>query len=96
MNDPIKQRWLDFSECTHPLEVEHVIREKLELPEWYGCNLDALWDSITGIMYTPAEVTIVYHPEKNVQWVREYIEKVVSIFYEARDEWDDIIVHVVM
>jgi len=95
-DEPIKQRWLDFSECKHPLELHNIIREKLELPEGYGCNLDALWDSITGMMYVPAEVTIVYRPEKNSQWVREYVEEVVSIFQEAREQYDEIIVQVVM
>ena len=54
--DVIK-RELDFSKCRYLGEIHEVIREKFELPGWYGTNLDALWDSVTGIMYTPADIT---------------------------------------
>ena len=55
--DVIK-RELDFSKCRYLGEIHEVIREEFELPDWYGTNLDALWDSVTGIMYTPADITV--------------------------------------
>jgi ribonuclease inhibitor len=51
-------RDIDFSECKHLDDMHEVIKNELELPDFYGRNLDALWDSITGIMATPAYVTI--------------------------------------
>lgn len=54
----IKIRNLDFSECRYLGEIYEVIKNELELPEWVGANLDALWDSVTGIMHTPAEIRI--------------------------------------
>ena len=40
---------LDFSACTTLGEVYVVIQKELELPEWFGANLDALWDILTGL-----------------------------------------------
>ena len=30
----------------------------LEFPDWCGDNLDAIWDLITGYMYTPATIKV--------------------------------------
>ena len=59
-NDEICYFTLDFTECSTIMEVYDVIRKGLELPDWVGSNLDAFWDSLTGIMYTPAEITVKY------------------------------------
>ena len=86
-NDPVKKRLLDFSACTTAGEVHQLIREELELPAWYGGNLDALWDSLTGIMYTPADITIRYRPRtKAAEGLKEYIHSVIAVFEEAREK----------
>ena len=54
----MKVRNLDFSECRYLGEIYDVIKNELELPAWFGANPDALWDAVTGFMYTPAEVRI--------------------------------------
>ena len=33
---------INFSKCKYPMDLHSEIKEKLELPEWYGNNLDAL------------------------------------------------------
>lgn len=43
----VMHRILDFSKCEYLGEIHQVIQEKLELPQWYGGNLDALWDALT-------------------------------------------------
>ena len=50
---------IDFSACKYPVDLHSEIREKLGLPEWYGNNLDALWDTITGFIETPIKITVV-------------------------------------
>ena len=50
---------IDFSACKYPMDLHNEIREKLGLPEWYGNNLDALWDTITGFIETPIKITVV-------------------------------------
>lgn len=91
----IKKRNIDFSDYKYLGELHQEIKEKLELPDWYGENLDALWDSLTGIMYVPAEITITYLPKVNSVRLKEEVYKIIHIFKEAEKEYDEIIVHVV-
>lgn len=46
----VKKRMLDFSECSYTGKIYLTTKNELELPDWPGNNLDALWDTITGIM----------------------------------------------
>ncbi len=92
-----KQRVLDFSKCQYLGEVHQVIQQKLELPEWYGQNLDALWDSITGIMYVPADIIIIYKPEtQKSEELASEIKKIIDVFKEAAQEYNEITLHVEM
>ena len=57
---------IDFSKCKYPMDLHNEIREKLELPEWYGNNLDALWDMLTGFIETPININVIFKPETKV------------------------------
>ena len=90
-------RHLDFSDCETLGEVHEQIRKELELPRWYGQNLDALWDSLTGIMAIPADVTIVYRPQtKAAEKLRPDILEIVEVFQEAQDQAGVLTLHVEM
>ena len=79
---------LDFSECRYLGEIYAHIKSVLELPQWCGENLDALWDALTGMMYTPAEVTIV--PEVRGKELQDDINEIISVFQEAQQEYNEI------
>lgn len=81
---------LDFTECTTIMEVYNVIRKGLELPDWVGSNPNALWDSLRGIMYTPAEITVNY--KLGDAQLTKYIKMLIDIMYEAAEEFGDITV----
>ena len=82
---------IDFSKCKYPLDLHNEIRKKLELPEWYGNNLDALWDMLTGFIETPIEITVIYKPEnKAAKNLKENILKVIETFKEAAQEDEEI------
>ena len=86
-----KDRILDFSKCKYLGEIHEILKKELELPEWYGSNLDALWDSITGIMYVPANIKIIYKPEtKASQKLSDEVEQIISVFLEAQEEYGQI------
>ena len=91
---PVKQRVLNFTQCKYLSEVHRTIQQELELPEWYGRNLDALWDSLTGIMYLPAEITIIYSFNYSDKALADEIDKMIDIFKEAAEEYPEIVVHV--
>ena len=54
---------INFSLCKYPMDLHKEIREKLDLPEWYGNNLSALWDMLTGFIETPVSITVIFKPE---------------------------------
>ena len=79
---------LDFSECRYLGEIYAQIKSVLELPHWCGENLDALWDAVTGMMYTPAEVTIM--PQTRTKELQEDVKEIITVFQEAQDEYNEI------
>jgi len=95
MNISVKKYVLVFSECQYIGELHQVIQQELELPDWYGMNLSALWDSLTGIMYLPAEITIIYNPTlKKSEALADEVDKIIKIFERAAEEYPEITVHV--
>ena len=87
----VKKRILDFSECSYIGAIYAVIKKELELPEWCGENLDALWDAVTGIMYTPAVVVIKAAAKKELQ---PCINDIIAVFREAEQKYHEITVSV--
>lgn len=79
---------IDFSACTTLGEVYAVIQKELELPEWFGANLDALWDALVGIMYTPAQITVTKRA-KNTELLRE-IDHIIAVIREAEEKYHEI------
>ena len=82
---------IDFSKCKYPLDLHNEIREKLELPEWYGNNLDALWDMLTGFIETPVSITVIFKPEtKSSENLKESVLKIIETFKQAAIEDNEI------
>ena len=82
---------INFSKCKYPLDLHNEIREKLELPEWYGNSLDALWDILTGFSETPVSITVIFKPEnKAAENLKENVLKVIETFKEASEEDEEI------
>ncbi len=44
---------IDLSAVQTPVELHHLLMEKLDFPGWYGCNWNAFWDAITGLVAMP-------------------------------------------
>ena len=83
---------IDFSKCKYPLDLHNEIKEKLELPEWYGNNLDALWDMLTGFIETPVNINVIFKPEtKAAENLKENVLKIIETFNEASEEDEEII-----
>jgi len=89
----IKIRNLDFSKCNYLGEVYEVIKKELELPEWFGANLDALWDAVTGMMYTPAEIRICKNAGRSDLLAE--VDKIIALFQEAEETYHEISVAVI-
>lgn len=82
---------IDFSKCKYPMDLHNELSEKLGLPEWYGNNLDALWDMLTGFIETPIEIMVIYKPEnKAAENLKETVLKIIETFKEAAEEEEEI------
>lgn len=78
---------INFSLCKYPIDLHNEIKEKLGFPEWYGNNLDALWDMLTGFIETPISITIIFKPEtKAAEVLKENVLKIIKTFKEAAQE----------
>lgn len=49
---------IDLSEVSSSDELHCILKDALGFPEWYGCNWDAFWDAITGLVEMPAHLKI--------------------------------------
>lgn len=45
----MKEIMIDCSQITTSKDFHRVLQRRLSFPEWYGCNLDALYDALTSI-----------------------------------------------
>lgn len=83
---------LDFTKCRYIGEIYLEMREKMEWDDWYGDNLDALWDILTGLSYKGDDFIIrrprVYTdiPYGKNEGFGEYMDKVHGIFRDAQQE----------
>ena len=88
----VKHFDVNFSECRYVGELYLELKRKLELPDWCGENLDALWDALTGMMYTPAAITVT----KTTVWqeIQEHANAIVAVMQEAEMKYQEITVRI--
>lgn len=73
---------LDFREVRYYQEIHRIIKEALDFPEWYGENLDALWDCLTDCI-DEEELNIEIFGFENIQKrFPQVAEKLLQIFRE--------------
>ncbi len=49
----IAQVTVDLSVVRDPYTLHRALSESLGFPGWYGCNWNAFWDAITGLVEVP-------------------------------------------
>ena len=76
---------LDGKDFKTKEELHKVLKTKLELPEYYGENLDALWDCLTGWIDLPMEVVWINF-KRSKEYLGDYAKSLLEIFDEAQKE----------
>lgn len=73
---------LSGSEIKNQRDFHEQIKKLLDLPNYYGENLDALWDCLTGWIDTP--LTIIWK-DFNISraFLGEFADKAMSVFKDA-------------
>lgn len=84
---------VDFSGCRYIGELYFELKKKLELPDWCGENPDALRDALTGIMYTPTEISIKKTTARKE--IQEHANSIVDTMHEAEALYHEISITVV-
>ena len=78
----MKTIYIDFSEIGDEEDFFAQLREKLSLPEHFGNNLDALYDTITGDLEMPLRIEFV---NMNVEQL-EHFEDLLTTLEDAEEE----------
>ena len=55
----IKKYTIDFTNVNYYLEMHAVIWKALDFPDYYGGNLDALWDCLRDMVGEPIHIEIL-------------------------------------
>lgn len=71
---------LDFSACEDRAGLYAEMRQKMEWEDWYGENLDALSDILTGLPHKGRRF-VIRLPQDGA--LRDYAEKIAREFYEV-------------
>ncbi len=74
---------IDFIGCERREELYAVLRREMRWEKWYGGNLDALWDVLTGLPHEGERFTIAL-PRKDSP-AYEYAQKIRAVFNEAEE-----------
>ena len=79
----MEEIFLDAKQMTSKSEAHKYIKEMLKLPNYYGENLDALWD----ILSSKSTIISVFllHEEKLYENLEQYGKQLVEVFHDAAD-----------
>lgn len=75
----------DFKEIETLDVLYDKLSEKLNLPDYFGRNLDALWDVLTGEIDLPVSVQFINLNEQQLVTFQDIIE----LFVEASEELEE-------
>ena len=74
---------LDISACRTRKELYAVLRRAMTWEDWYGENLDALWDVLTGPPHTGKRFSFILPDEGAAPSLRGYAERMREVFRRA-------------
>lgn len=79
---------VDFSDVKHFIEIHEVLKRDLDFPDYYGGNLDALWDCITDQLLSGITYIEIFNI-KHIAKFNNYDVKLKDLFKEAKHAYDD-------
>ncbi len=81
----MKKAILDLTECKYLYEVHQRIQEALDFPDYYGKNLDALWDCLNRDC--DVNFVTIIGIEKVAKDLKPTIKSIIDIFEENKKHW---------
>ena len=80
---------LDGKKMINKISTHKYIRRILKTPEYYGENLDALWD-VLGTCDRKIEINLI-NTEDLIENLGDYGESLINVFQDAENENENII-----
>ena len=74
--------YLDARKLVQPQEAHAYLSEMLSLPDYYGRNLDGLYDCLAEVK--ECRVILLYHTEADLSGT--YGEKIINVFTDIQKE----------
>ncbi|AIK35350.1 barstar (plasmid) [Bacillus pseudomycoides] len=76
---------LDGRKFTSKEVLHKILKEKLDLPNYYGENADALWDCLTGWIDTPVTIEWEFF-EESKKMLGSYADLILETFQDAQEK----------
>ncbi len=70
-------------------EFYEIIMKKMDLPDWFGKNADALWDMLTRYIEIPCEITLIGFNKNETDYNKLVIDKIINCFKNAEKHYPD-------
>lgn len=75
---------IDLTGVSNKEELHDALQETLPLPEYYGRNLDALYDVLTSVI-TPMEIQLINTPSAD-EFPGGYIQAFLKLCHDVQEE----------
>ena len=80
---------IDFRDIEYYMEIHPIIKHAMDFPDYYGCNLDALWDCLTDMLGMKLHIEIL-GLDLIERKFGDTAKKLIDIFKEFKHHDDDI------
>ena len=86
---------LDGERMVDKITTHKMLKEIFNFPDYYGENLDALWDCITECFINESGKIIWKSFSKSKEYLGEYADKILETLNEAAEEYGDFTIEVI-
>ncbi|EAC8434573.1 barnase inhibitor [Listeria monocytogenes] len=75
-----KEVTIDLKKVSTKEELQILLKQELDFPDYYGENWDAFWDTITGLVELPEEIIFEHWSDleesipDEANWLKEILE----------------------
>ena len=80
---------VDFSEVKHYIEIHEVLKRDLDFPDYYGGNLDALWDCLTDQLLSGITYIEFYNVENISDKFEKTWQEITQIFKRTKHAYNN-------
>ena len=79
---------IDFRDVEYYFEIHEVLKRDLEFPDYYGGDLDALWDCLTD-MLGGISIIEIYNSEVISKKYHEEWQGIIEVFRDTKHAYND-------